>query len=83
MFEDKLSYFQFIQSSIPMMNLIASVMIIILIIIALSSGGVTGASGYSTLIIAVIVGITSLAVSQLFKPESMTANKMSEYLQRT
>lgn len=80
---DYSSYFHFVQNSIPMINLISSVLIIILLISALVGAKTLPAGPYAALIVAVVVGITNVAVGQIFKPDSITANKMSEYLQRT
>jgi hypothetical protein len=67
MFSENLPFVNFIQPNLELIKLISNVLIIILIIAGLSSGGVSGAGAYFSFITAVIIGISSLAVSQLYK----------------
>ncbi len=66
MFSENLPFVQFIQPNLELIKLISNVLIIILIIAGLSSGGFA-AGVYFSLITAVIIGISSLVVSQLYK----------------
>ena len=67
MFSENLPFAQFIKPNLELIRFISDVLIIILLIVGLSSGGVSGAGAYFSFITSVIIAITSLGVHQLYK----------------
>lgn len=76
--------FEYFESHIPMIELITSVLVIILIIIALSgaTGTDIGKSGYASLIVALIIGISVVGLTQTLKPGSAMNAKFAAMLGR-